>query len=369
MEVILNFAKQDIEHVIGLGKTLAGGFLVLACLLNYIATVQGKANWPALMVSFVMAIFILHNYVGIMDTTVELIAIVNQEVNKKDTYLSSYIKMVDDFRSVYEQNQKEKFSIFDIGYKLLHNLITNLSFMFYGAVIYIMKFVREHLLGIMFRLGPLVIPFMVFNNTKKVPIGWYASFVSVCLWPLVWQLVLTYAVEQASQIDLSFNNIVHFVNLNFVVCILVVLTPVLVSSLVAGVGIGAASYITSLFAIKQASELTQRTAKTFAGGIGGGITGGVATYSQIKKELPGVRPGFFPEDRLRMLRSVATGSLTGALEGAGMKSTSRDIQFQRAIKGLRTQKEELNEPKRKSSVAAGKEQPGVEPLWIAQHLY
>ena len=105
MEAILDTIRPELGGVIAIGFHLAGFFFLLACLFNYVVTLQGKANWTRLLTNLVIVFILLSQYVWIMDISKELVEGVQAEVTSNKTYLTQYVEMVDNFREVYEKNQ------------------------------------------------------------------------------------------------------------------------------------------------------------------------------------------------------------------------------------------------------------------------
>lgn len=270
MDIIIDTIKQDIGTVITVGQQLAGFFFLLACLFNYIVTLQGKSSWTRLITSLVIVFVMLHHYVWIMDSTKLIVDGVRSEVTSNQNFVTQYQDMVERFQEVYEDNEGTHFvagiSIERISQKMLHNLIVNLSFIFYGLISFIMNALRADLIGILWMLGPLLIPFLLFQSTMKIVGGWYTGLISIYLWPLVWQITLGIAVAQSGNIQVNGQGLIEFISLNFATCAMLIMAPLLISSLAAGAGAG---FVGSI-----ASAVTYGKVAKVGGGMVSAVRGG-----------------------------------------------------------------------------------------------
>lgn len=128
----------------------------------------------------------------------------------------------------------------------LHNIIINLSFIAYALLSKIMEAVRFSMTAILYKLGPVLIPLVLFQSTGQVVKGWYISYVSVLCWPILWHIVLGIAVNLSNQQTASGSIVEQFAAINFAVCFVLIFSPFIINSLVAGIGAGSSAGMAGL---------------------------------------------------------------------------------------------------------------------------
>ena len=84
------------------------------------------------------------------------------------------------------------------------------------------------------------------------------SYVSVLAWPILWHIVLSVAVALSAQIAQTGEGIEQFACLNFAICFVLVFSPMIVSGLVAGAGIGAAAAVAGSVALNRLFNTASR---------------------------------------------------------------------------------------------------------------
>ncbi|MCA9408627.1 MAG: hypothetical protein KC733_08050, partial [Candidatus Omnitrophica bacterium] len=241
MDFILDAIRGDLTGTLIIGRTLLGAFFVLACFFMYLGIFTSKnANWSGLLFRLVLGFVLLQNYSLVMDSVKDIIVAVDSTVNPSTTGAEQYMVISENMQKLYEENQPKGFSLAVFGKKTLHNLTINVSFIFYSIVSNVMQAIRYTITGIIYKIGPLLIPFIVFKSTIKIIEGWFRSYVAVLSWPILWHIVLSIAVTMSGSIDLSLDGVEKFVMLNFAVCFVLIFSPMIVSSLISGAGIGAA---------------------------------------------------------------------------------------------------------------------------------
>jgi hypothetical protein len=250
MDLVLLAVKNDLDTVLRTGWYLLSSLFILAVFIQYLGVLENRANWPNLLLRLVIGFVLLQNYVWIMDTTKEIVVGVDQRINPEQSYINQYASMSDNMRSSFESNTQVSFvsKVVDFFGRLsLHNLIINLSFIFYALVSKVMEVIRYSLLGILYKLGPVLVPLILFNSTSGVLKGWFTSYVTILSWPILWHIALSVAVALSAQIGSSAQGIEQFAALNFAVCLILILTPLIMSSLVSGGGLGGTASIAGAF--------------------------------------------------------------------------------------------------------------------------
>ncbi|MCA9408602.1 MAG: hypothetical protein KC733_07925, partial [Candidatus Omnitrophica bacterium] len=138
-------------------------------------------------------------------------------------------------------------------------------------------------------------PFLVFKSTIRIVEGWFKSYVSVISWPIIWHIVLSIAVTLSGSIDLTLDGVEKFIMLNFAVCFVLIFTPMIMSSLISGAGIGAAASWAALGAVYNISEHVKRGGRTATGTLAGSVDSAVgsALSGEYKSIVPASLSGGF----------------------------------------------------------------------------
>ncbi len=277
MDLVLLAVKNDLDNVLQTGGYLLTTLFTLAVFINYLGILSNKSNWSDLLMRLVVGFILIQNYVWVMDTTKNIVVGLDQKINPEQSYVNQYAAMSDNMQKTYEANTQTNFvsqvtGLF--GRFTLHNLIINLSFIFYAVISKVMESIRYALVGIMYKLGPVLVPLILFSSTSKILKGWFTSYVSILCWPILWHIALSVAVALSAQIGSSGQGIEQFACLNFAVCFVLIFTPLIISSLVAGVGIGGAASIAgaviSRTALNSITQLGKTTVRTMAA-VGSGV--------------------------------------------------------------------------------------------------
>jgi type IV secretory pathway VirB6-like protein len=119
-------------------------------------------------------------------------------VNPNQDYVSQYAQISNNAHQQHEASIQQGIlsqavnTLF--GWFSLHTLIMNLSFIFYSIMSKVMEAVRYTMTAILYKLGPVLIPLILFQSTIHMVKGWFVSYVSVLCWPILWHIVLAMAV-------------------------------------------------------------------------------------------------------------------------------------------------------------------------------
>ncbi len=289
MDFIINVIKNDLAGVLSIGRLLLGSFFVLAVLFMYLGIFTNKqANWSGLVFRLVIGFVLLQSYSLVLDMVKDIVVAIDTTINPQTTAADQYMVMSQNMQNVYEQNQQKGFSLAVFGKKTLHNLTINVSFIFYAIVSNVMQAIRYTIIGILYKLGPLLIPFIVFKSSIRMIEGWFRSYVAVISWPILWHIVLSIAVTLSGNIQPTLDGIEQFVMLNFAVCFVLIFSPMIVSSLISGGGIGGAASMAALGAVNKISENIKRGGRVAVGGVAGSVDS--ATGSVMSGELKTIIP-------------------------------------------------------------------------------
>ena len=289
MDFIINIIKNDISGILGLGRLLIGSFFILAVLFMYLGIFSNKqANWSGLIFRLVVGFVLLESYTWILDMVKDIVVGIDKTINPQTTAANQYLLMSQNMQNVYEQNQQKGFSLAVFGKKTLHNLTINVSFIFYAIVSNVMQAVRYTVIGILYKLGPLLIPFIVFKSTIRIIEGWFKSYVAVISWPILWHIVLSIAVALSGNIPPTLEGIEQFVMLNFAVCFVLIFSPMIISNLISGAGIGTAASLAAFGAVHKISEYSKRGGRAALSGTAGGVDAaiGSAVSGELKTIVP-----------------------------------------------------------------------------------
>ncbi len=240
MDIVLSVVRNDLATVLSTGRYMLVSLFILAVFVNYIGVLNQGTNWADVIIRLVIGFVLLQNYIWIMDTTYNIVSGVDQTINPNQNYVDQYATMSNNMQNQFQQNTQQNIAS-QIGNALfgrfsLHNLIINLSFIFYAVISKIMEAIRYSFTGIWYKLGPILIPLILFRSTASVLKGWYTSYVAVLCWPILWHIAISIAVALSNQIGATGGGIEQFACLNFAVCFVVIISPFIVSGLIAGTG-------------------------------------------------------------------------------------------------------------------------------------
>ncbi len=258
MDIVINAVKTDLSTVLSTGQFMLVSLFVLAVFIQYIGILSHSVNWMDVIIKLIIGLILLQNYQWIMDTTYAIITGIDQNINPNQDFVSQYAAMSTNMQQQFQNNTQQSIAS-QVGNAIfgrfsLHNLIINLSFIFYAIVSNIMESIRYSITGILYKLGPVLVPLILFQSTAKVLKGWYASYVSVLSWPILWHIVLAIAVALSNQIGSSGQGIEQFACLNLAICFVLVFSPFIVNSMVAGVGAGSSAAVSGLMSTHQLSN-------------------------------------------------------------------------------------------------------------------
>ena len=288
MDFIIDVVKGDLSRVLYAGQLMLSGLFLLAVFTQYIGVAQHQGGWTGLLLRLAIGFILLQNYVWIMDTTKDIVTGVDLMINPDQSYINQYASMSDNLRQEYEANVQKSITsqILNFGKNTIHNLIINLSFIFYAVISKIMEAIRYSITAILYKLGPILIPLILFNSTKRVLNGWFTSYVSVLAWPILWHITLAIAVAISQRIGLTGEGIEYFVALNFAIGFVLIFSPMIIASLAAGVGIGAAASLAGAFASKSAIDTIRQGGRLGVSATAGSITGGIQAAQNNSQPLP-----------------------------------------------------------------------------------
>lgn len=288
MDYVIEVIKGDLGNIIYAGQLMLSGFFLLAVIIQYIGVIQSQGRWTGLLLRLAIGFILLQNYVWMMDTTREIVEGIDVMVNPDQSFVNQYAEMSDNLRQEYEDNIQISITtqIFNFGKNTLHNLVINLSFIFYACISKIMETIRYSVVAILFKLGPILVPLILFNSTKRVLSGWFTSYVSVLAWPILWHITLAIAVSISQKVGLTGEGIEYFVALNFAVGFILIFSPMIISGLAAGIGVGASASIAGVLASKTANDTISRGSRFGIAGTAGFITGGVRSVQNSYRAQP-----------------------------------------------------------------------------------
>jgi hypothetical protein len=288
MDYVIEVVKGDLGNIIYAGQLMLSGFFLLAVIFQYIGVMQSQGRWTGILFRLVIGFILLQNYVWMMDTTREIVEGIDAMVNPDQSFVNQYAEMSDNLRREYEENIQISITskILNFGKNTLHNLIINLSFIFYACISKIMETIRYSIVAILFKLGPILVPLILFNNTKRVLSGWFASYVSVLAWPILWHITLAIAVSISQKIGLTGEGIEYFVALNFAVGFILIFSPMIIGSLAAGIGVGASASIAGSLASKSLTDTIKRGSRLGVSGAAGFIGGGMRSIQNSNRMMP-----------------------------------------------------------------------------------
>ncbi|MBP9854907.1 MAG: hypothetical protein KBD53_08575 [Candidatus Omnitrophica bacterium] len=323
MDYIIDVVKGDLGRILFSGQFMLSSLFLLAVVTQYLGVIQHKDGWTGLLLRLTIGFILLQNYTWLMDTTRVIVEGVDVMINPDQSFINQYATMSDNLRQEYEANVQKSITsqILNFGKNTIHNLIINLSFIFYAVISKIMEAIRYSITAILYKLGPVLIPLILFNSTKRVLSGWFTSYVSVLAWPILWHITLAIAVAISRKIGLTGDGIEYFVALNFAVGFILISSPMIISSLAAGVGAGAAASLAGAFASKSAIDTLRQGTRLSLAGSGGAVRGGLQSAQNIKQD-PLVNPTL--TERLKNVMSsvgkVSMGTISGGIKSVAYKT-------------------------------------------------
>lgn len=325
MDYVINVVKGDLGGILQTGQLMLSSLFLLAVVTHYIGSIQNQGGWASLLVRLVIGFILIQNYVWLMDTTKEIITGLDQMINPDQSFTNQYATMTDNLRQEYESNVQQSITsqILNFGKNTLHNLIINFSFIFYAIISKIMEAIRYSLVGILYKLGPILVPLILFQSTKRVLSGWYKSYISVLAWPILWHITLAIAVAISRKIGLTGEGIEYFVALNFAVGFVLIFSPMIIASLAAGIGAGASASLAGAFASKAAIDRVRFASRLGVSGVAGAVSGGMQTARNIGQPLmnPSLRERF--KDVMHSFGKVSRGSIHGGVRAMADKAGYR----------------------------------------------
>ncbi|MCK5580748.1 MAG: type IV secretion system protein [Candidatus Omnitrophica bacterium] len=316
MDFIISVINSDLAGMIDLGRVLLSSLFIISCFVMYLRVFQNKANWTALIIRLIIGFLLLQNYSWIMDTTKDIVVGLDQVINPDQSAANQYVVMSQNMQTVYENNQQKGFSLALFGKKTLHNLVINLSFIFYSIVSNVMQAIRYSIVAIVYKLGPILIPFIVFDATKRIVQGWYTSYIAVLSWPILWHIVLSIAVALSGKIDPTVDGLEKFVMMNFAVCFVLLYSPMIVTSLTYGIGTGIAASMAGIGAVNILTRNIKEGGRVAAKGITGSVDGATGAIAS----------GNF--------RNVVTRTFSGGLRRVGFRLSSAERSVFKSIKNM-----------------------------------
>lgn len=262
MDLIILALKTDLTNVLNSGRYMLVSFFLLAVFVNYIGILSRNVSWADVILRLIIGIVLLQNYVWIMDTTRNMVISVDEIINPNQDYVNQYAAMSDNIWKLHEASTQPSIVSqikFIFSSAIFHNLIINISFILYAIFAKIMEAVRYSMVAILYKLGPVLIPLILFQTTSRIVKGWFTSYVSVLCWPILWHIALGVAVSVSS----NNHSIEQFACINFSVCFVLLFSPLIINSLVAGMGAGSSSVLAGVMSSKTALGLL-----TAAGQVG-----------------------------------------------------------------------------------------------------
>lgn len=323
-DIVIGIIKSNLGIVLATGRDLLLGFLPLAIIITYLGVLRNKASWVDLFLRVVICFIILGNYEIWMDSIRNISVSIINTVTPKD-FVSEYKDIVESFQQKYAEQQSTNLwqAIQNAIKNSATTLLINLSFLFYSIATFVMNTVRYVFAALLYKIGPLLVPFILFSSTVRVFGGWLTSYISVLFWPLLWRIMMSIAVDQGHNIPLTAEGILSFTAFNLAVAGMIVFSPVIITSIAAGLGAGIAGSLAGAFATRGAFDIFSRVGQGTALGTSGAI-GGVAKSVQgiMGQEMPpltfgGVLLGT-GINLSKVFGGATTGTFMGMAKGAGI---------------------------------------------------
>ena len=264
MDLVIQAVKNDLPNCLSTGQTMLASLFVVAVFVRYTGLLSHHVNWADVIVRLVIGFVLLQNYTLIMDTTRDIVTSVDQTINPNQDFVSQFASMSNTMQAQNVNTTRQSIltqvtnAVLSFGRYTIRNLIINLSFIFYAVVSNIMENVRYCMTAILYKMGPLLIPLVLFESTGQIVKGWYTSYVSVLCWPILWHIVLGIAVTVGGQIPTN-GGLEQFACLNLALCFVLIFSPFIINSLVAGVGTGSSGGVGGLMATNSTGALMTTT--------------------------------------------------------------------------------------------------------------
>lgn len=266
MDLIIQAVKGDLSNCLSAGQTMLVSLFAVAVFVRYMGLLTHHVNWAEVIVRLVIGFVLLQNYTLIMDTTRTIVSDVDSTINPTQDYVSQYATMSQNIQQ-RQQSQTRQSILTQIGNGFfgpfsLHNIIINLSFIAYAILSKIMEAVRYSMTAILYKIGPVLIPLVLFQSTGQVVKGWYISYVSVLCWPILWHIVLSIAVNLSNQLTASGSIVEQFAAINFAICFVLIFSPFIINSLVAGIGAGSSAGMAGIMTTTSTGNITSATGQS-----------------------------------------------------------------------------------------------------------
>ena len=271
MDLILLAVKADLNNVLNVGQYMLLSLFGVAVFMNFLNILKYHINWADVILRLVVGLVLIQNYPWVMDTTRNIVVGVDEMVNPNHDFVSQYSLMSQNMQKEHEkttiQSVVSNFTPGGFVRNILRNWIINFSFMFYAIISKVMEAVRYCLVVILYKLGPVLIPLILFQSTASVVKGWFTSYVSALCWPILWHLILGIAVILGQQAGSSWQGLEQFACLNFAICFVLIFSPFIINSLAAGVGTGSSA---AMAGVMSSSAVTKFVTKMGSAGIAAG---------------------------------------------------------------------------------------------------
>lgn len=244
---------------------MLASFFVLAVFLQYVGLLSRPINWADVILRLVIGLVLIQNYTWIMDTTRTVVSDVDVMVNPNQDYVSQYAQISNNAHQQHEASIQQgvlsqvQNALF--GWFSMHTLIMNLSFIFYSIMSKVMEAVRYTMTAILYKMGPVLVPLILFQSTIHMVKGWYVSYVSVLSWPILWHIVLGIAVT----ISGSNPTLEQFACINFAVCFVLLFSPLIINHITAGIGAGSSSALAGYISSKTTVDTITKTGNVALG--------------------------------------------------------------------------------------------------------
>ena len=193
MEQVLLAVKADLNNSLNAGQYMLVSFFIVAVFTNYIGILSHEVNWGQVILRLAVGFILLQNYTWIMDTTRTIIVSVDEMVNPGQDFAGQYAIMSQNVWKLHESSSQPSIISqikFFFSSAVFHNLVIALSFMLYALLAKVMEAVRYSMVSILYKMGPVLIPLILFQSTAQIVKGWFTSYVSVLCWPILWHIVL-----------------------------------------------------------------------------------------------------------------------------------------------------------------------------------
>jgi hypothetical protein len=323
-DIVIEIIKSNLDIVVGTGRSLLLGFLPLAIIITYLGVLRNKSSWLDLFLRVVIGFIILGNYESWMDTIRNITVSIINTVTPED-FISQYKSLVESFQQKYAEQQASN------PWEAIQNFIKNsattflinLSFLFYSIATFVMNTVRYVFAALLYKIGPLLVPFILFSSTVRILGGWLTSYISVLFWPLLWRIMMSIAVDQGQNIPLTAEGILSFTAFNLAVAGMVIFSPVIITSIAAGLGAGIAGSLAGAFATKGAFDILSRAGQGAVQGTAGAISGAAKSVQGImgQEMLPLTFGGMLLGTGInvsKVFSGATAGTFAGITKGIGV---------------------------------------------------